>query len=95
VRCSFDRFGPVRVFRRRRVRCKGCGATHVVQAPELVDRHRDGADVIREVFRVRAGGSGFRAAAEMVDRAFSTVRGWFRALEGGAAWAVALAARGG
>jgi transposase len=90
VRAALDRFGPPWEARRRRVRCKRCGATHVVTTPAFVARRRDAAHVIAAVFDMRAGGFGFRAAAEVADRAFSTVRGWYRAAAQRAVWTVFL-----
>jgi hypothetical protein len=94
VRAGLDRFGPVWFARRHRVRCKQCGATHVVTTRAFAPRHRDAAHVIAAVFDMRAAGFGFRVASEVADRAFSTVRGWYRAAARGAAWTGFLVASG-
>ncbi|MDR2380270.1 MAG: hypothetical protein LBE08_03690 [Bifidobacteriaceae bacterium] len=90
VRAGFDRFGACELVRRRRVMCRGCGRTHVVRDSRMVPRHRDGARVVVAALRARAAGFGLRAAAEVVDRAFSTVRNWFRAAKALEPWAAEL-----
>jgi hypothetical protein len=85
-----DRFAPPAEVRRRRVRCKGCGATHVVQAEGLVARHKDAARILLAAFAARAAGNGFRGAADLVDRAASTVRNWFRAAARNVPWTAPL-----
>lgn len=94
VRAALDRFGVVWEARRHRVRCKQCGVTHVVTTGAFTPGHRDGAHVIAAVFDMRAAGFGFRAAADVVDRALSTVRGWYRAAATGREWTVPLVASG-
>jgi hypothetical protein len=66
----------------------------VVTTGAFVPRHRDAAHVIAAVFDMRVGGFGFRAAAEIVDRAFSTVRNWFRAVAYESMWTGSLAVPG-
>jgi DNA-directed RNA polymerase subunit RPC12/RpoP len=94
VRAVLDRFGVVWLVRRHRVRCKRCGATHVVTTRAFRPRHVDAAHVIAAALAIRSGGFGFRVAAGVVDRAVSTVRGWYRAAAGPAVWVGVLTASG-
>lgn len=91
VYAAVDGKGLVWRVRRRRVRCKECGVTHVVQSPALVAGHRDAAHVIQAAFDLMAGGFGFRVAARLLKRPVSTARDWFRAARRQAPWTVGLA----
>ena len=90
VRFAFERFAPPQMVRCRRVRCKECGATGTVLPGGVVARRKDAARVVLAALAARADGLGFRMAAELVDRAFSTVRNWFTAASRDVEWVAAL-----
>jgi hypothetical protein len=93
VRFAPERFAPAVTVRCRRVRCKGCGATGSIRPGGVVSGRKDAAWVLSAAFKAKAGGLGFRAAAELVDRAYSTVRNWFQAAARGDAWVAGLSVR--
>lgn len=64
--------------RPRRAICAGCGATHVLLPDDSLDRRRDAIDVIGAALVAKAGGSGHRAIAAVLDLPATTVRGWLR-----------------
>jgi transposase-like protein len=94
VRFGPGRFDPRVVVRGRRVRCKGCGVTATIQPEGVAARRKDAARVLLAALRARAAGLGFRSAADIVDRACSTVRNWFRAADQDRLPAAVLAAAG-
>lgn len=63
-----------------RVRCHGCGTTHVVLPADVLVRRRDSVAVIGRAVRSYAGGSGARKTAAALGLPAETVRGWLRAL---------------
>lgn len=64
----------------RRVRCRGCGVTHVLLDDRFALRRADSAAVIAfAIERSVALGEGVRKIAERVGRPVTTVRGWVRA----------------
>ncbi|MGH3655821.1 MAG: hypothetical protein ACRDUA_04095 [Micromonosporaceae bacterium] len=65
--------------RPRRVRCVGCGVTHVLLSVACLPRRADGVEVIGAALCQKAAGVGHRPIAERLDRPVSTVRGWLRA----------------
>jgi len=73
--------------RRRRVRCTGCHATHIIQDHRLSDRRRDTARVIREALTLRRRHHwGYRRVADWLDRPHSTVRNWYRTHQANPRW---------
>jgi hypothetical protein len=76
-----DLAGGVRRVRLRRGICSGtgvdgCGRSHVLLPRWLLGRRLDGVGLIWSVLVARAGGWGWRRAAELAGRPASTVRGW-------------------
>lgn len=69
--------GPV-VVRPRRVRCRGCGSTHIVLPAALQPRRADTTAVVGTALRHKADGLGYRRIAALPDRPESTVRRWLR-----------------
>ena len=69
--------GPVAV-RPRRVRCRGCGSTHIVLPAALQPRRADTTAVIGTALQHKADGLGYRRIAVLLDRPESTVRRWLR-----------------
>ena len=67
-------------YRPPRVRCKGCGVTHVVLPDEVLLRRRDAAVVIGRAWRGFAAGAGARRVAAALGVPMETVRGWLRRL---------------
>jgi hypothetical protein len=72
---------PIRIVRRRS-RCTGCGATHVLLPVLLLVRRADTAALIGAVFVARAAGIGHRRIAVLLGRPPGTVRGWLRRFAG-------------
>lgn len=66
--------------RPRRVRCAGCGVTHVVLPADVLIRRRDRVDVIGQAWRSLAGGLGARRIAHQSRVPMETARGWLRRL---------------
>jgi hypothetical protein len=81
---SFARGRPVRSagglleLRPRRGRCHGCAKTHVLLPDVVICRRVDTVAVIGRALMAAARGTGCKAVAVLVDRPFSTVRGWLR-----------------
>ena len=69
--------GSIRV-RLDRVRCRGCGATHVVLPAELVARRSYALPVIATALVAAAGGAGCGAVAAPLGVPAATVRSWLR-----------------
>jgi hypothetical protein len=69
--------GAVRV-RPCRLRCTGCGITHLLLPVMLLVRRADFAVVIGATLAARAGGVGHRRIAVLLGRPAETVRGWLR-----------------
>ncbi len=97
VRWVRARSGPAIRVRPRRVRCAGCGVTHVLLPASVgVPRHADAMPVIGAALLATVRGHGYRRVAAELDRPASTVRGWIRRATGCAerirAQAVRLAA---
>lgn len=67
-------------YRPPRVRCAGCGITHVVLPADVLLRRRDAAVVIGRAWRGFAGGAGARRVACALGVPMETVRGWLRRL---------------
>ena len=76
-----DSDGVVRV-RPRRARCASCGVTHVLLPVGLLLRRADTAVVIGAALAARAGGTGYRRIAAVLQRPVETVRGWLRRFAG-------------
>ena len=72
-----DRGGARRV-RRRRGRCRGCRATHVLQPVTTLGRRLDLAVVIGQALVWRVLGRGHRRIAGELGLPATTVRGWLR-----------------
>jgi Domain of unknown function (DUF6431) len=66
--------------RPRRVRCAGCGVTHVILPADVLIRRRDSVDVIGQAWRSLAGGLGARRIAHQGFVPMETARGWLRRL---------------
>ncbi|HEY1919837.1 MAG TPA: helix-turn-helix domain-containing protein [Streptosporangiaceae bacterium] len=66
------------LLRPRRVRCAGCGGTHVLLPASVLVRRADGCSVIGAALADAAAGMGHRQVAERAGRPASTVRGWLR-----------------
>ncbi|MFD9668538.1 DUF6431 domain-containing protein [Rhodococcus sp. NPDC059968] len=64
--------------RPQRVRCRDCGATHILLPTALQARRADTTEVIGNALAHKAKGMGFRRIAERMDRPESTVRRWLR-----------------
>ena len=64
--------------RPRRVRCRGCGSTHIVLPAALQPRRADTTAVIGTALQHKADGLGYRRIAVLLDRPESTVRRWLR-----------------
>ena len=64
--------------RPQRVRCRDCGATHILLPTALQARRADTTEVIGNALAHKARGMGFRSIAERMDRPESTVRRWLR-----------------
>lgn len=80
------RVGRVQRHRPRRVRCTGCGSTHVLLAVTLAARRADDAAVIGAAIEAKViWGWGHRKIAGWLGRPASTVRGWLRAFGASAA----------
>lgn len=62
----------------RRVRCPGCGATHVLLPTAVQARRADSTEVIGTALAAKARGAGARRIAAMLGRPVSTVRAWLR-----------------
>jgi len=62
----------------RRVRCRGCGVTHVLLPAHLAPRRADSAHVILRALLAKAGGRGHRSIAAQLCLPAATVRGWLR-----------------
>lgn len=69
-----------RRLRPRRVRCAGCGRTHVLLPVSVLARRADTAAVIGAALAGAAAGLGHRQIAARAGRPVSTVRGWLRRL---------------
>ncbi|WP_237737256.1 helix-turn-helix domain-containing protein [Rhodococcus sp. 21391] len=65
-----------------RVRCRDCGATHILLPTALQVRRADTAEVIGNALAHKAKGLGFRRIAERMGRPESTVRRWLRRTTG-------------
>lgn len=75
------RFGDAETrLRPRRVRCAGCGVTHVVLPADVLIRRRDRIDVIGQAWRSLASGLGARQIAHQSRVPMETARGWLRRL---------------
>ncbi len=72
--------GPDEEVTPRRSRCRSCRATHVLLPARLLSRRADSGAVIGRALEAKAAGAGHRAAAGLLGRPESTVRGWLRAL---------------
>ncbi|HUY52878.1 MAG TPA: hypothetical protein VMV92_45460 [Streptosporangiaceae bacterium] len=79
-------FGPGRepgpLFRPRRSRCPGCGATHVLLPARLLLRRADAGAVIGEALVLAAGGRGSWAVAAALKVPPDTARRWLRRFRG-------------
>lgn len=64
--------------RPRRVRCRGCDATHVLLPAALQPRRADATEVIGTALASKAAGIGHRRIAAALGRSPSTVRRWLR-----------------
>ena len=62
----------------RRGRCRGCRRTQVLLPASVLLRRADAATVIGAALLAKAGGSGHRPIAGLLDVPASTVRGWLR-----------------
>lgn len=83
VRWIRARSGPPLRVRPRRVRCAGCGVSHVLlPASAGVPRHADAVPVIGAALLGAVRGHGYRRVAAELDRPASTVRGWIRRATG-------------
>jgi len=69
--------GPWRL-RPRRVRCRGCEATHVLLPLGVLLRRADEAGVVGAAITAKAAGLGTRPVAGLLDRPVETVREWLR-----------------
>jgi hypothetical protein len=67
-------------FQPGRVRCRGCGVTHVVLPNEVLVRRRDAVVVVAAAWQLFADGGGARRVARVVGVPMETVRGWQRRL---------------
>ncbi len=67
----------------RRVRCLGCGRTHVLLPSVLQARRADSSEVIGMALAAKARGAGARRIAEAFGRPVSTVKAWLRAADAG------------
>jgi hypothetical protein len=67
-------------FRPGRLRCGGCGVTHVVLPAEGLLRRRDAVAVVGRAWRAFASGAGARQVARRLGVPMETVRGWQRRL---------------
>jgi hypothetical protein len=77
------RSGPPLRVRPRRVRCAGCGVTHVLlPASAGVPRRADAVSVIGAALLATVRGHGYRRVAAELGRPASTVRGWIRSATG-------------
>ena len=74
--------GPDVRVRPRRLRCRGCGGTHVLLPAWCLLRRADAAAVIGAALAQAAAGGGHRRIARLLGRAASTVRGWLRRFAG-------------
>ena len=89
IRWGYARLRVVRGLgwlRPRRVRCQGCGVTHVVLSVACLRRRADAVEVIGAALRAKAAGAGHRPIAAGLDRPTSTVRGWLRRFGRNAEW---------
>ncbi|GCE44915.1 hypothetical protein Rhow_000541 [Rhodococcus wratislaviensis] len=68
--------------RPQRVRCRDCGATHILLPTALQVRRADTTEVIGIALAHNANGLGFRSIAERMGRPQSTVRRWLRRATG-------------
>jgi hypothetical protein len=64
--------------RPRRVRCSGCGSTHIVLPAALQPRRADTTAVVGTALLHKANGLGYRRIAARSGRPESTVRRWLR-----------------
>lgn len=64
--------------RPRRVRCAGCGRTHVLLPVCCLARRADAATVIGAALGYAACGHGYQRIADRLGRPAATVRGWLR-----------------
>lgn len=79
ARRRFVRSGPGPLeLRPRRARCRRCGKTQVLLPDLVLCRRVDTVAVIGRALVALARGAGARAAAVLVGRPHSTVRGWAR-----------------
>ena len=62
----------------RRGRCRGCRRSQVLLPASVLLRRADAATVIGAALLAKAGGSGHRPIAGLLDVPASTVRGWLR-----------------
>ena len=74
-----------------RVRCRDCGATHVVLPAMVLLRRRDASAVVGRAWRWGAAGAGSRRVARLLGVPMETVRGWLRRLR---TWALSSAGPG-
>lgn len=70
--------GSLLVLRPRRARCRSCAKTQVLLPDVALCRRVDTVAVIGRALMCAARGTGWRGIAVVVDRPFSTVRGWLR-----------------
>jgi hypothetical protein len=80
--------GPLEL-RPRRGRCHRCSKTHVLLPDVVIRRRVDTVAVIGRALMAAATGAGCQAVAVLVERPFSTVRGWLRRARGRASTLVA------
>ena len=78
VRTVRERDGRRRLVRPRRVRCRGCGVTHVLLPAHVAPRRADSSSVILSALLAKAGGRGHRSIAAQLGLPEGTVRGWLR-----------------
>lgn len=64
--------------RPQRLRCRDCGATHIMMPSALQPRRADTTAVIGTALAHKANGLGYRRIATIMARAGSTVRRWLR-----------------
>lgn len=77
--------GPLEL-RPRRGRCRSCAKTHVFLPDVLVCRRVDVVAVIGRALVAAARGMGWHRVAVLVERPFSTVRGWLRRARAAGPW---------
>ncbi|WAL63922.1 DUF6431 domain-containing protein [Amycolatopsis cynarae] len=78
---------PARLLRPRRLRCRGCGSTHVVLPDWVLPRRAYAAPVVKQALAGRSAGHGHRAVAARLRIPAPTVRDWFRLPDHYPGWA--------